>query len=216
MMPTLLLLALTATPPLPRVGVIAVHDGTIPPLAIRQALHLGYALNWRPLAEQRALAGEGCLSMHFEPRPSAERLQAGLGLTRDDLDQDADGHLADEGYQMATFDGRVIDRYAEGLARAMVGRADLDHVAAVSVPSPISRYGEAHYAVSDQGGYLAYSRPAKASFRAWLAEQYHTPEALAAAWGQPVASFEAVEPPRGPKPGTDGIEIGRASWRERV
>ncbi|MBI5831221.1 MAG: beta-galactosidase [Armatimonadetes bacterium] len=209
----LLLLTISAPPPLARVGVISVHEGTIPPRAIRDALHLGYALNWRPVAEQQALAGEGCLSMHFEPRPPAEVLQAGLGLTRDDLDQDPDGHLAAEGYQMATFDARVIDRYAQGLARAMSGRADLAHVAAVSVPSPISRYGEAHYAVSDQGGYLAYSRPAKAAFRRWLAERYATPAALSRAWGEMLDTFDAVQPPRGPQPGPDGLDTRRA-WSD--
>jgi hypothetical protein len=214
MLSTLLLLAaVSAAPPLPRLGVIAVMPDSLPPADIRHDLGLGYALNWLPLAQQQALAADGCLSFHFEPRPSADVLQAGLGLTREDLDQDADGHLSGEGYQMATFDPRVIDRYAQYLSRAMTGRAQLPHVAAVSVPSPISHYGEAHYAVSDQGGYLTFSRPAKANFRGWLARHYASPEALSAAWGQTIASFEAVDPPRGPQPGPDGVDT-RQAWSD--
>ncbi|MCC7492202.1 MAG: beta-galactosidase [Fimbriimonadaceae bacterium] len=208
-----LLLPLVAPPTLPRVGVIAVHDGTIPPAAIRQQMQLGYALNWRPASEQAALAAAGCLSMHFEPRPGADRLHAGLELTEADCDQDADGHLADEGYRMATFDPRVIDRYATLLREALRERANQPWVAAISVPSPISRYGEAHYAVSDQGGYLTASRPARQSFRRWLQQQYGDLQRLSAAWGRVVPAWDAIEPPRGPQPGPDGLDR-RTVWSD--
>ncbi len=209
----LLALATPEPPTLSRLGVISVHPGTVPPRDIRQALRLGYALNWLGADEQAALAGDGCRSIHFAPRPGAELLHEGLGITRDDLDQDADGNLAAEGYQMATFDPRVIERSATILRDRLAPGANAPWVAAVSVPSPISRYGEMHYAVSEPGGYLTFSRPAQESFRRWLRDRYLTVEALSEAWGEPVEDWASIVPPRGPLPGPSGIDP-RPAWSD--
>lgn len=199
---------------LPRLGTWGLPKLEPAALAQAKALGLGFASNGdAALVQQRAFLN-GMATNQCPSRPAAEALLGGLGLTAADFDQDAQGQRSGEGVQSAIFHPAVVERFCEHIAARVRARKDAPWVASFMLSSPISRYGEVHYAASSAGQYAVFSRPAKESFRRWLQQAYANDlAALATAWGQPLATWEAVLPPSGPQAGTAGIDT-RTHWSD--
>jgi hypothetical protein len=183
-------------------------------LAQAKALGLGFGSNGdASLVQQRAFLN-GIATNQCPGRPADELLLAGLGLTEADFDQDAQGRRTGEGVQSAIFHPAVVDRFCEYVADRVRSRKDAPWVSSFMLASPISRYGEVHYAASSGGQYAVFSRPAKENFRRWLQQAYGGDlKALAKAWGQPLAAWEDVVPPRGPQAGVAGLDT-RTCWSD--
>lgn len=149
-------------------------------------------------------------------RPSGAELIAGLGLTAEDMDQDSAGHRTGEGIESAVFHEAVPDRFCEYLRQKLRPVVKEPWVASVLVSSPISMYGEVHYAPSTTGQYAVFGRPAKANFRKWLKLVYHDDlTALSRAWGKQIKSWDEIVPPDGPKVEPSGIDTRRC-WSDFI
>ena len=171
---------------LPRLGMWGLPKLDPPSLAQCKVLGLGFGSNGGgSLLQQRAFL-EGIATSHTPGRPSADVLLAGLRLTDEDMDQDAQGRHTGEGIESSIFHPEAVDRFCRYIAERVRARKDAPWVASFMLSSPISRYGEVHYAPSLGGQYAVFSRPAKENFRGWLKQQYGGDlAALARAWGQP-------------------------------
>jgi len=208
---------IAALPPaggLPRLGTWGLPRLEPAALAQAKALGLGFGSNGdAALVQQRAFLN-GMATNLCPSRPTDETLMAGLGLTEADFDQDAQGRRMGEGVEGAIFHPVVVDRFCEHIAERIRARRDAPWVTSFMLSSPISRYGEVHYAGSTAGQYAVFSRPAKEGFRRWLQEAYRGDlGAVAKAWGQPLASWEDVVPPTGPQAGPPGIDT-RTAWSD--
>ncbi len=149
-------------------------------------------------------------------RPSGADLIAGLGLTAEDMDQDSAGHRTGEGIESAVFAEQVPDRFREYLRSKITPVVNEPWVASVLISSPISMYGEVHYAPSTPGQYAVFGRQAKINFRKWLKTAYHDDlPALSRAWGQEIKSWDDIVPPEGPKAGPEGIDTRRC-WSDFI
>ncbi len=199
---------------LPRLG-----NWTYPgrePGALERCLKLGIGFSSNSdsrLQQQRVFLG-GIATNHNPGRPSGAEITAGLGLGPEDMDQDAEGHRTGEGVESAVFHPAVAQRFYDYVAEKVRSRKDAPWVASFMLSSPISMYGEAHYAASTTGQYAVFSRPAKESFRNWLKRAYHDDlAALSRAWGETVEDWAAIVPPKGPTPGPGGIDT-RTCWSD--
>ena len=161
--------------------------------------------------------GEAGIVMNVCPnRPSGADLIAGLGLTAEDIDQDSQGHRTSEGIESAVFHEAVPDRFCEYLRQKIRPVIKEPWAASVLISSPISMYGEVHYAPSTTGQYAVFGRPAKANFRKWLKKAYNNdPNAVSKAWGKEIRSWDDIDPPIGPKPDSSGIDT-RQSWSDLI
>lgn len=206
---------LRALPPvrkLPRFGMWGFPPLTPEGLAVARQLGLQFGSNSDNRLQQEFAFVDGLASNDCPGRPGPEIL-AGLGLTAQDMDQDSEGRRTAEGIESAVFSPAVLDRFCAFVADRVRSRADARHVSSFMLSSPISMYGEVHYAASTAGQYAVFSRPAKANFRAWLRRQYHDDlGALSRAWGQPVTDWEAIVPPTGPA-GQNGLDT-RTAWSD--
>lgn len=197
---------------LPRLGMWGFPPLTPEGLALARELGLQFGSNSDTRLQQEFAFVEGLASNDCPGRPGNELL-AGLGLTDEDMDQDAEGHRTAEGVESAVFAPVVLDRFCNYVADRVRSRKDARHVSSFMLSSPISMYGEVHYAASTAGQYAVFSRPAKANFRAWLRRQYHDDlRALSKAWGQPVTDWMAIVPPTGPS-GSGGLDT-RTAWSD--
>lgn len=162
----------------------------------------------------KSLFASGIVTNLCPNRPSGAELIAGLGLTSEDMDQDAQGRRTSEGIESAVFHSAVPDRFCEYLRQKIRPIAKEPWVASVLISSPISMYGEVHYAPSTAGQYAVFGRPAKANFRSWLKKTYgNDPAAVSKAWGQEIKSWESIDPPIGPKAGPARID-NRQCWSD--
>jgi len=205
-----------ALPPvrgLPRLGQWGIPPLTPEGLARSRLIGLDFASNGENrLSQQRAFL-DGIISNHCPGRPGAEIL-AGLGLTDEHMDQDAQGHRTGEGVESAVFHPAVVDRFCRYVADRVRTRKDAPWVSSFMLSSPISMYGEVHYSASTAGQYAVFSRPARANFRHWLRREYGDDLApLSRAWGQPLARWEDIVPPQGPQAGPEGIDL-RTCWSD--
>ncbi|MHB0956847.1 MAG: carbohydrate binding domain-containing protein [Pirellulaceae bacterium] len=200
---------------LPRIG-----NWALPPLTphvLQQCRQIGlqFGSNNAPILQQQKAFLSGITTNHCPGRPSGGDSIAGLGLTDEDMDQDAQGNRMGEGVQSSVFHPVVIDRFADFVGAEVKSRAGAAWVSSFMLSSPISMYGETHYSASTTGRYTVFSRPAKENFRHWLKRQYHDDlSAVAQAWSQPLNSWEDVLPPtEGPKAVSDGIDT-RTRWSD--
>lgn len=164
----------------------------------------------------KSLFEAGMMTNLCPGRPSGAELIAGLGLTAEDMDQDSQGNRTGEGIESAVFHEAVPERYAEYLRKKIRPVVKEPWVASVLVSSPISMYGEVHYAASTAGQYAVFGRPAKANFRKWLKGAYHDDLAvLSGAWGEQIKSWDEIVPPDGPIAGESGIDT-RQQWSDFI
>jgi len=207
---------LRAMPPvrgLPRLGMWGFPPLTPEGLARARQVGLQFGSNSEARLQQELAFVQGLASNVCPGRPGPEAF-ADLGLTSEDMDQDSAGHRTGEGVESAVFSPAVLDRFCRYVGDQVRARKGASYVSSFMLSSPISMYGEVHYAASTTGQYAVFSRPAKASFRAWLKVQYHDDlTALSRAWGQPVTSWEAIVPPMGPTAGAVGIDT-RTAWSD--
>jgi hypothetical protein len=156
---------------------------------------------------------QGIVTNGSPGRPGSEAL-AGLNLTAEDYDQDAQGNRMGEGIQSAVFLPEVVERFCSYTREAIRSRKGASWVSSFMLCSPVSMYGEVHYSASSAGQYAVFSRPARANFRAWLQAQYGNDlGALSRAWGTTFDTWEAVDPPQGPQAGPEGIDT-RTCWSD--
>jgi hypothetical protein len=197
---------------LPRFGMWGFPPLTPEGLAVARKLGLQFGSNGGSRLEQELAYAEGIASNACPGRPGQDAY-ADLGLTDEDMDQDAKGNRTAEGVQSAVFSPEVLERFCTYVGDRVHALKGAPQVSSFMLASPISRYGEVHYAASSAGQYAVFSRPAKAGFRAWLKEQYHDDlGALSRAWGQPITDWEAIIPPAGPT-GPAGIDT-RTVWSD--
>ncbi|MHB1455650.1 MAG: family 14 glycosylhydrolase [Armatimonadota bacterium] len=185
--------------------------------ALRQVRRIGLGFgsnNFGILREQKAFL-EGIATNYHPGRPTGQELIDGLGLTDEDMDQDAQGNRMGEGVQSSVFHPAAIDRFVQFTRDTVRSRKDAPWVASFMLASPISMYGETHYSASTIGQYTVFSRPAKENFRKWLKRRYNDDlSAVAEAWGMPFESWDEVVPPSdGPKAVSDGIDT-RTRWSD--
>ncbi|MHB1000680.1 MAG: carbohydrate binding domain-containing protein [Armatimonadota bacterium] len=202
---------------LPRIGNWGIPS--LSPDILRQCRQMGLQFgsnNEQALKQQKAFLS-GITTNHCPPRPSSEDLIAGLGLTDEDMDQDAYGNRMGEGVQSSVFHQTVIDRFVRSVSDNVKSRKDSPWVSSFMLSSPVSMYGETHYSASTVGQYAVFSRPAKQNFRRWLKRQYNNDlSAVARAWGQSLKSWDDVLPPaEGPKAVSDGIDT-RTWWSDFI
>ncbi|MBM3500894.1 MAG: glycosyl hydrolase family protein, partial [Armatimonadetes bacterium] len=198
---------------LPRLGTWGMPPLTAEGIARCKALGLGFASQGEPRRRQQLAFVQGLVSNVSPGRPGAEAL-AGLNLTDEDFDQDAQGNRMGEGIQSAVFLPEVVERFYAFTGEAVRARRDAPWVGGFMLSSPVSMYGEVHYSASTTGQYAVFSRPAKANFRAWLRRRYGDDlTALSRAWEQSIVAWEAVEPPLGPQDGPEGIDR-RTCWSD--
>jgi hypothetical protein len=199
---------------LPRLGNWA-YPGRDPE-ALRQCRQMGieFSTNGDSAVQQQRVFLEGIVTSHNVGRPPGAELIAGLGLTDADMDQDARGKRSGEGVVSSFFHPGAIARYETFVRGRVRARAAAPWVASFVLSSPISMYGEVHYPASTDGGYLVHGNAAKANFRTWLKRQYRGDlQALSAAWNMPLRSWDAIEPPDGPRSDPTGIDRRRA-WSD--
>lgn len=197
---------------LPRLGMWGFPPLTPEGLDCAHKLGLQFGSNGGTRLEQGLAFLEGLASNACPSRPGQQAI-ADLGLADEDMDQDAQGRRTADGVESAVFSPVVLDRFCEHVAGRVRTLKDSPCVCSFMLSSPISMYGEVHYAASKGGQYAVFSRPAKAGFRAWLKEQYHGDlGALSKAWGQPVTDWESIVPPTGPK-GPAGLDT-RTAWSD--
>lgn len=208
-----------ALPPvhgIPRLGTWGLPQ--LDPTSLEQckALALGFGSNGEvALLQQRAFLA-GLASNHCPGRPHPEVLLAGLGLTEEDLDQDAKGRRTGEGVQSAIFHPAVVERFCRWTVERVRARKDASWVSSFMLSSPISMYGEVHYAASSAGQYAVFSRPARENFRSWLKRMYGDDlAALSRAWNQPLKTWGEVTPPEGPKAEPEAVDT-RTCWSDFV
>ena len=212
---------LRAMPPvkgLPRLGMWGFPPLTPEGLAIARKIGLQFGSNNETALQEELAFMQGLASNVCPPRPGPEAF-ADLDLTAEDMDQDAQGHRTGEGIESAVFSPAVLDRFCQYTGRWVRARKNAPWVSSFMLSSPISMYGEVHYAASTTGQYAVFSRPAKASFRAWLKVRYKGDlGALSRAWGEPVpgsgqvTDWDAIMPPTGPT-GAAGIDT-RTVWSD--
>ncbi|HSV75098.1 MAG TPA: alpha-amylase family protein [Chthonomonadales bacterium] len=186
------------------------------PRALEQTRRLGIGFastDDRPAVDQSNWV-HGIVTNVSVGRPTAAEVLDGLGLSAEDLDQDAQGRRTGEGIESSVFHPAVVDRFIRHVERRVQARAGMPWVAAFTLSSPISKYGEVHYAASTAGQYAVHSRPARANYRRWLWRAYGADLArLSRAWGREVRSWDAIVPPAGPIPGPSGIDE-RTEWSD--
>lgn len=179
-----------------------------------RALGIQFSSNATSPLRERQLFLEGFATNYAPGRPSGADLIAGLGLTDADIDQDADGNRSSEGVESTCFHPAAIDRFVRWTAAKVVTRADAPWVCGIMLSSPVSMYGEVHYPPSTTGQFLVFGRAARDNFRAWVRRAYRDDlSALRRAWGRPIESWDAVNPPRGPEVGTVGLDT-RQEWSD--
>ncbi|MBI2298502.1 MAG: family 14 glycosylhydrolase [Armatimonadetes bacterium] len=205
-----------ALPPvrgLPRLGMWGFPPLTPEGLARARELGLGFGSNGESSLQQGLAFLQGLASNDCPGRPGPEAF-ADLDLTAADMDQDAQGRRTGEGVESAVFSPAVVDRFCRSIGDRVRARRDAPYVSSFMLSSPISMYGEVHYSASTTGQYAVFSRPAKANLRAWLQQRYRNElPAVAKAWRQPLASWEAIVPPQGPQAGPAGIDT-RTAWSD--
>ena len=208
---------IAALPParaIPRLGTWGFPPRADAALAQCKVVGLGFGSQGENRLRQQQMFLEGIASNHCPGRPEPSEMLAGLGLTDEDFDQDAQGRRTGEGVESAVFHPEVVDRYCRWVAERIAARKDAPWVSSFMLSSPISMYGEVHYSASTAGQYAAFSRPAKDNLRMWLKREYGGDlVALSHAWGQPLASWEDVTPPEGPQAGPEGIDT-RTAWSD--
>jgi len=197
---------------LPRLGMWGFPPLTPEGLAMGRKLGLQFGSNGETRLQQELAFVQGLASNDCPGRPGPEAF-ADLGLTDEDMDQDAQGRRTGEGVESAVFSPEVLDRFCTYVGDRVRARKDARQVCSFMLSSPISMYGEVHYAASSAGQYAVFSRPAKANYRAWLQAQYHGDlDALSRAWGERVAGWDTTVPPEGPI-GAAGIDT-RTAWSD--
>jgi len=205
-----------ALPPvqgLPRLGMWGFPPLSPKGLALARQLGLGFGSNSESRLQQGLAFVEGLASNDCPGRPGPEAF-ADLDLSAEDFDQDAQGRRTGEGVESAVFSPAVIDRFCGAISDRVRARSRAPYVSSFMLSSPVSMYGEVHYAASTAGQYAVFSRPAKDGFRAWLKGRYGGDlAALATAWGETPASWEAILPPQGPLAGPAGIDT-RTAWSD--
>ena len=206
-----------ALPPvkaIPRLGTWGLPPPNEAALKQCKLIGLGFGSQGEGRLRQQQLFLEGIASNHTPGRPQPEEVLAGLGLTDEDFDQDAQGRRTGEGVESAVFLPDVVDRYCGWMAERVAARRDAPWVTSFMLSSPISMYGEVHYSASSAGQYAAFSRPAKANFRTWLKREYGGNLAvLSQAWGQQLTTWEEVVPPEMLQAGPEGIDT-RTAWSD--
>lgn len=199
---------------LPRFGTWA-YPGRQPG-ALERCLKLGIRFSSNGdtrLQQQRVFLG-GIVTNCTPGRPSGSEITAGLGLGPEDMDQDAEGRRSGEGVESSVFHPAVLDRFCDYVRERVRARRDAPWVASFMLSSPISMYGEAHYAPSSAGQYAVFSRPARENFRRWLRATYRGDlSALSRAWGERITDWDAIAPPLGPRAGPEGIDT-RTRWSD--
>jgi len=205
---------LPAAKGLPRLGMWGLTPLTDEGLAVARRLGLQFGSNSETRLQQELAFLEGIVSNDCPGRPGTEVLD-GLGFSDEDFDQDSEGRRMSEGMQSAVFSEAVVERFCRHIGDRVRSRKGAPQVCSFMLSSPISMYGEVHYAASEGHDYAVFGRPAKDNYRAWLKGQYHDDlAALSAAWGRPPASWEDVVPPRGPQ-GAEGIDT-RTEWSDFI
>lgn len=168
------------------------------------------------LQVRRDFYAAGMMTNVCPGRPSGSDLIAGLGLTAEDMDQDSQGNRTSEGIESAVFHEAVPDRFCEYLKQKLSPLAGESWVSSVLVSSPISMYGEIHYAASTAGKYPVFGRAAKTNFRNWLKREYHDDlSSLSDKWGMQIKSWEDIMPPDGPKAEPGSIDT-RQYWSDFI
>jgi len=197
---------------LPRMGMWGFPPLTPEGLGWARKLGLQFGSNGESRMQQELAFIQGLASNDCPGRPGPEAY-ADLGLTAEDMDQDAQGRRTNEGVESSVFSPEVIDRFCTFIGDRVRARKGARYVSSFMLSSPISMYGEVHYAASSAGQYAVFGRPAKANFRAWLKRQYGGDlDALSRAWEQPIESWESIVPPEGPT-GEAGIDT-RTAWSD--
>jgi len=164
----------------------------------------------------KSLYEAGMMTNLCPNRPSGAELIAGLGLTAEDMDQDSKGNRTGEGIESALFYEAVPERFRKYLIDKIRPVVKEPWIVSVLISSPISMYGEVHYAASTAGQYAVFGRPAKANFRKWLKGVYHNDlAAISRAWGQQIKSWDEIAPPDGPKAKSGGIDT-RQCWSDFI
>lgn len=202
---------------LPRLGTWGMPSLDAATLRRCGQLGLQFGSNNETVLQQQKAFLAGITTNHCPGRPSVETLIAGLGLTDDDMDQDARGHPMSEGVQSSVFHPAVIDRFDRFVRDTVKSRKGAPWVSSFMLSSPVSMYGETHYSASTTGEYAVFSRPAKQNFRKWLKRRYNDDlSGVAKAWGRPLKSWDEVLPPaEGPKAVSDGIDT-RTRWSDFI
>lgn len=159
---------------------------------------------------------KGWLTNVGPDRPRAPLALAGLGLTSEDLDQDAKGNRSNFGYESAIYLPEVTKRMNNFLAQRVKPLADSPWVTSFNFAAPTSMYGELHLPTSTTGQYMIFSRPARQSFQNWLKQQYgNNLKALSKAWSEPIASWESIVPPDGQKANSKGVDTSQ-KWSDCI
>ncbi len=159
---------------------------------------------------------KGWLTNVIPNRLRAPQALAGLGLTSEDIDQDSQGHRADNGFEGAVYHPEVITRMNHSLTIQVAPLSKAPWVTSFIFTAPTSMYGELHFPMSTTGQYMVFSRPAKQSFRAWLRQAYAgSLSALRQAWGEPVPSWDVIVPPDGHNANGEGLDISQ-KWSDFI
>lgn len=186
--------------------------------AMKQCLALGiqFSSTDDTILQQQRVWLAGIVTSYSVGRPSGPDITSGLGLTDADMDQDAQGRPTGEGIQSSVFLPAVADRFYDYVRSRVHPLRNAPWVASFVLSSPISMYGEAHYAPSTAYQYAVFSRPAKASFRSWLKREYMDDlPSVSRAWGKPFKSWDEIIPPDGHRIGSAGIDI-RTEWSDFI
>jgi hypothetical protein len=199
---------------LPRIGNWNYPGRDAHAMAECKRLGIGFSSNDDRAVVQQSVFAQGIVTNFSVGRPTPAELLDGLNLAPEDMDQDMAGGRTGEGIESSVFHPEVIDRFCRFVSDRVRARAPMPWVGACTLSSPISMYGEVHYAPSAAGRFAVFSRPAQENYRNWLKRAYGSdPARLAKAWGRPVASWEAVRPPEGPTAPAGSID-SRTEWSD--
>ena len=181
-----------------------------------RALGLGFFSNGESCLEQQRAFLAGIAANYVNRCPSFSEIASCLGLKDEDIDRDAQGRRMRDGVQTSIFHPAVLEYYCRHIAEQVRARKEAPWVASFMLRSPVSLYGEVHYAPSTAGRYAVFSKPARENFQRWLKHMYRGDlAALSRAWGQSFEAWEDVSPPDGPRAGAEGIDL-RTCWSDFI